>query len=87
MNQPSRRKSGRGGFTLVEVLLASVAGALILASLYGLYSRAFHLRDDATERTRHARLRVRRIGTGDFRLGSRPFQIVAGHAAPRVPFL
>lgn len=59
---PHKRKPGSSGFTLVEVLLASVAGALILASLYGLYSRAFHLRDDATERTRHARLRARAAG-------------------------
>lgn len=46
-------------FTLMEVLMAVFACAMILTSIYGILSRAVHSRDDATERTRESRLRAR----------------------------
>ena len=48
-------------FTLIEILLAAVAGALILSSVYVVFSRAIHLRNSATERTRVAGLRARAV--------------------------
>ena len=47
------------GFTLLEILLASVAGALILAAVYGVFIQAIHLRDRAAARVRDSRLRER----------------------------
>jgi len=44
------------GFTLIEVLLAAVAGAMILAATYTVFSQAIHLRDLATDRTQAARV-------------------------------
>lgn len=49
----------KGAFTLIEILLASVAAAMILVVINGLFVRAIHLRDDATERVRATRLRGR----------------------------
>jgi hypothetical protein len=45
----------------MEVLLASFAAAILLAAMYGLFGRAVKLRDQATERTRDARVRARAI--------------------------
>lgn len=39
--------------------MAAVAGALILGSIYTVFTRAVHLRNNATERTRVAQLRAR----------------------------
>ena len=49
----------RGAFTLIEILLASVAAAMILVVINGLFVRAIHLRDSATTRVRDTRLRER----------------------------
>lgn len=49
----------RNGFTLIEMMLASVAAALILAAIYGLFFRAIKMRDSATDRMRESRLRAR----------------------------
>jgi prepilin-type N-terminal cleavage/methylation domain-containing protein len=54
----SRIHAGRG-FTLIEILLASVVAAMILAALYGVFQRAIKLRDSATQRIRDSRLRIR----------------------------
>ncbi len=51
--------SGDSGFTLIEVLLASLAGAMILASVYGVFTGAVKTRDKATERAHAAQLRER----------------------------
>ena len=48
-------------FTLIEILMAVVASAIILAAVYGVFSRAIHLRDQATERAREVRLRARAV--------------------------
>ncbi len=48
----------RAGFTLLELIMALAASAVILAAIYGVFSRAVHLRDDATTRTREARVRL-----------------------------
>lgn len=50
---------GRAGFTLLEILMAITASALILSAIYGVFGRAIRLRDDAITRTREARLRAR----------------------------
>jgi prepilin-type N-terminal cleavage/methylation domain-containing protein len=47
------------GFTLIEILLASAAAALILAAIYGVFQHAIRLRDSATQRIRDLRLRAR----------------------------
>ena len=46
-------------FTLLEILLASVAAALILAAVYTVFVQAIHLRDKAAARVRDSRLRER----------------------------
>ena len=58
-----------GGFTLIEVVLASVAAALILAAVYGVFQHALNLRDSDTQRTAdsRARLRVSKIIRNDLR--------------------
>jgi prepilin-type N-terminal cleavage/methylation domain-containing protein len=58
MMKRSHRQSARG-FTLIEILLASVAAALILAAIYGLFQHAITLRDSAFRRIRDLRLRAR----------------------------
>jgi type II secretion system protein J len=45
------------GFTLIEMVLALAASAITLAAVYGIFSKAIHLRNDATERTRVSRVR------------------------------
>lgn len=47
------------GFTLIEMLLALAACAVLLAAVYGVFSHAVHLRDDAMHRTRDVRVRAR----------------------------
>src|SRR5688572_12909553 len=51
----------RAAFTLIELVLSLGACAVILVAVYGLFSKAVHLRNDATERTRVARLQSRAI--------------------------
>ncbi len=46
-------------FTLIEIVIAMGAAALILIAVYSLFSKAVHLRDNATEKVREARLRSR----------------------------
>ena len=48
-----------GGFTLLEILMAITASAVILSAVYGVFTRAIRLRDDATARIRDARLSAR----------------------------
>jgi type II secretion system protein J len=52
---------GYSGFTLIEVLTASVAFALMLAAVYGVFSRATRLRENASARTQEARLQARAV--------------------------
>jgi type II secretion system protein J len=54
---------GYSGFTLIEVLAASVAFALMLAAVYGVFSRATRLRENASNRTQEARLQARAVAT------------------------
>ena len=56
--KPSFRCPERG-FTLLEILLASVAAALLLAAVYAVFVQAIHLRDRAAARVRDSRLRER----------------------------
>ena len=55
----ARRPRRADAFTLIEILLASLGAALVLAALYGIFIHAVKLRDTATERVRDARLRAR----------------------------
>lgn len=48
----------RHAFTLLELVMALGASAVMLAAIYGVFSRAVHLRDDATERSRASRVRA-----------------------------
>src|SRR5436190_12972647 len=52
------RSNSRQAFTLLELLIATAAGAVVLAALFGIFSKAIHLRDDATARTHEARVRA-----------------------------
>jgi prepilin-type N-terminal cleavage/methylation domain-containing protein len=54
----SRSQAG-DGFTLIEIMLASLVGALILAAIYGVFQQAVKIRDSANERIRDTRLRSR----------------------------
>ena len=47
------------GFTLLELTVALAASAVVLSAIFGIFSRAIHLRDNATERSRDARVRLR----------------------------
>ena len=47
------------GFTLIEILLASAAAAVILLAIYGVFNGALRMRDHATARIRESRLRLR----------------------------
>src|SRR5687768_8743449 len=51
----------RHAFTLLEVLMALAAGAVILTAIYGVFSKAVHLRDSATDRAREVRVRARAV--------------------------
>ena len=53
------RPTTRGGFTLIEILLAAVAAALVLTAVYGIFRQAVRIRDSATQRTRDSRVRLR----------------------------
>jgi type II secretion system protein J len=48
----------RRGFTLIEIMMAIAGGAVILAAIYGIFTRAVHLRDAAMARTREVRTRA-----------------------------
>jgi len=48
----------RRAFTLIELIMAMAGAAVILSAIYGVFSRAVHLRDDATARTHEARVRM-----------------------------
>jgi type II secretion system protein J len=49
----------RRAFTLIEIMMALAGGAVILAAIYGIFTKAVHLRDDGTARTREVRVRAR----------------------------
>ena len=51
----------RRAFTLIELVLAMAACAVLLAAIYGFFSNAVHLRNDLMERTREARVRARAV--------------------------
>ena len=60
MKRPANSRTERvGGFTLLELTVALAASAVVLSAIFGIFSRAIHLRDNATERTRDARVRLR----------------------------
>jgi type II secretory pathway component PulJ len=52
---------GRGGFTLIEIMVASIGAAMILVAIYGVFYRAVKMRDTATEHTRESRMRARAV--------------------------
>ena len=52
---------GRAGLTLIELLLASLAGAIILSAVMGVYARAVHVRNSAIERMAEARGQARAL--------------------------
>ncbi len=54
---PSRVLHPDSAFTLIELIMAMAGSALILAAVFGVFGRAVHMRDDATARTRDARVR------------------------------
>ena len=56
-------------FTLIEILLASAAAALVLAAIYGVYLHAIKLRETTMQHTTDSRLRERasRIIRADLR--------------------
>lgn len=56
-------KTAARAFTLIELLLAMFAAAIIMASIYGLFSKAVHLRNHAVELVRQTRLRARAAAT------------------------
>lgn len=47
------------GFTLIEILAATLVSAIVLLAIYGTFQRAVQTRDSAQERTRQSRLRER----------------------------
>ena len=49
-------------FTLIELLMALTVCAILLAAIYGVFSRAIHLRNNATQRTREVRVRAHAAG-------------------------
>ena len=51
--------SRKNAFTLIEIMVAAIAAAIILAAIYGIFYRAIKMRDTATERNHEARLRAR----------------------------
>ena len=63
------RLSRRSGFTLIEILLAAVAAALVLTAVYEIFRQAVRIRDGATRRTRDSRvlLRAENIVRADLR--------------------
>ncbi|MCX6966205.1 MAG: hypothetical protein NTZ46_00220 [Verrucomicrobia bacterium] len=54
-------KNTASGFTLIEILFASMAAALILVAVYGIFQRAIKTRDHATARIRQALQRERAV--------------------------
>ena len=52
----------RRAFTLIELVLAMAASAILLMAIYGFFSNAVHLRNDLLDRTREARVRARAAG-------------------------
>ena len=48
----------RRAFTLIELVLAMAACAILLTAIYSFFSNAVHLRNDLMERTREARVRA-----------------------------
>ncbi|MGB8355273.1 MAG: type II secretion system protein GspJ [Chthoniobacteraceae bacterium] len=57
----SGSRHGRNAFTLIEIMVAAVASAIVLAAIYGIFYRAIKMRDSATERNHQARLRARAV--------------------------
>ncbi len=49
-SQVRHPKRTASGFTLIEVMVASLASAILIVSLYGVFSRSIRLRDNATSR-------------------------------------
>lgn len=80
MNRPQTSRNARqirhpkrtaSGFTLIEVMFASLASAILIVSLYGVFSRSIRLRDNATSRinTLRNRQQAARILRDDLRHG------------------
>jgi len=53
------RRLHSGAFTLIEILVATAATAILLIALYGVFSQGLRLRDEATRRVQESRLRSR----------------------------
>lgn len=54
-------KHAASAFTLIEIIVASLAASILLLGIYGIFHRAMKIRDDATERVRDSRIRQRGI--------------------------
>lgn len=52
----------RRAFTLIELVLAMAACAVLLVAIYGIFSKAVHLRDNAMARARDSRVKARAAG-------------------------
>lgn len=52
----------RGGFTLLELLVAAAAASLVLICVYGLFAASVKKRDRAVELNRNTRLQARAVG-------------------------
>jgi type II secretory pathway pseudopilin PulG len=63
MRPASPSAHARGGFTLIEVMLASIGAAMILVAVYVIFARAIKLRDGATQRVQAAQVRERAVRT------------------------
>ena len=66
-NQPMNARSehiinGPGGFTLLEVLLASVIASIVLIAVYQVFGSAMKARNNAADRSRAIQLRQRATG-------------------------
>lgn len=57
LQETGRRR--QRGFTLLELLMALVASVVIFAAIYGVFSKAIHLHDDANARISDSRLSAR----------------------------
>lgn len=70
MNRRAPHSRARA-FTLLELVLALAGSAILLAAVYGVFSRAVRLRDAATERIRETRVHARALAilSNDLRNG------------------
>lgn len=60
MRRPTLSR-GTGAFTLIEIAMALAGAAIVLAAVFGIFSKAVQLRNAATERTRESRVQARAL--------------------------